>query len=168
MAPSNEIVPTCNFMDANNPVFWDSRGVFQMHYPNLCEAGDYPNLCEAGVGACVEHATIVSKGEEDLLWEAKVIGDNDPLALLRAMFYCVGKTFCIRGGEEQKRLKQSQFVQTFSLDCYTYTENGSNNRSGSTIRKQTKLYKFLLVQSQSCAVWFTCWTLNLANGLHKQ
>ena len=46
------------------------------------------------------------------------------------LFYYVRKVYCIRGEEEQRCLKPSQFVRSCQPDCYTYTEHGSKNRSG--------------------------------------
>ena len=46
------------------------------------------------------------------------------------MFFGVGKVFCLRGGEEQRELKVSQFVQEHNPNKYVYCENGSKNRSG--------------------------------------
>ena len=42
----------------------------------------------------------------------------------------MGKCFCIRDGEEQRRLGPSQFIHTTEPDCYTYVEHGSKNRNG--------------------------------------
>lgn len=46
------------------------------------------------------------------------------------MFFGVGKVFCLRGGEEQRKLKVSQFVREHNPNKYVYCENGSKNRSG--------------------------------------
>ena len=70
------------------------------------------------VGAVVNYAAIITPEEEHQLWSSKVLGVHNPLTLLRAVFFYVGKTFCIRGGEEQRGLKHSQFQR------YTYVENG--------------------------------------------
>ena len=67
----------------------------------------------------IKHAKVVTSEEEDTLWASKVIGDHDPIALQRAVFY-VGKTFCLRGGEEQHSLKRSQFISSRNPDSYTY------------------------------------------------
>ena len=64
------------------------------------------------------------------MWADGVIGITNPKALQRAVFFYVGKRFCIRGGEEQRRLGPSQFVRSSNPDCYTYVECGSKNRSG--------------------------------------
>ena len=77
--------------------------------------------------------------EENLLWQSKTIGDHDPLALLRAVFFYVGKSFCLRGGEEQWNLKRSQFVRSYSPDSYMYVENGSKNRSGINSKETNKI-----------------------------
>lgn len=53
----------------------------------------YRGVCQAGVGAVVHF-------EEEVPWEKKIIGDHNPLALRRAVFFYAGKAFCLRGGEE--------------------------------------------------------------------
>ena len=47
----------------------------------------YRQLCVGGIGAAVKHTTIITPEEKSRLWEAKVIGDHSPLALLRAVFW---------------------------------------------------------------------------------
>ena len=46
------------------------------------------------------------------------------------MFFYVGKICCLRGGEEQRTLKPSQFQRFTNPDRYIYTEHGSKNRNG--------------------------------------
>ena len=46
------------------------------------------------------------------------------------MFFCVSKAFCLRGREEHRSLKVSQFKRKYSPDSYIYTEHGSKNRNG--------------------------------------
>ena len=59
-----------------------------------------------------------------------MVDDHNPLALQRAVFFYVSKTFCLRGGQKQRGLKPSQFIYSSNLDCYKYVENGSKNKSG--------------------------------------
>ena len=63
-----------------------------------------------------------------------------PLNLQRAVFFYVGKIFCVCGGQEQRSLTPSQFVRSEEPDCYTYVEHGSKNRSGrpSQLRVENK------------------------------
>lgn len=119
-----------NFMNRKDPMFKELSGALQVRYRELREAG---------VGAVVKHAAVVSSEEEDALWVSKVIGDHAPLALQRAVFFYVGKTFCLRGGEEQRRLKPSQFIRSSNPDCYTYVENGSKNKSGLNLKEKNKV-----------------------------
>ena len=65
-----------------------------------------------------------------MLWETGVLGCRTPKALQRSVFFYVGKSFCLRGGEEQCQLKPSQFVRKKDPDHYVYIETGSKNRSG--------------------------------------
>ena len=90
----------------------------------------FRKLRNDGVGASVKHASLIDKDEENLLWEKGVLGDDTPEKLLRAVFYYNGKIICLRGGKEHRGLKISQFVRSSGPDMYTYTENGSKNRSG--------------------------------------
>ena len=82
-----------------------------------------------GVGACVKHADVLSREEEQLLWGSSVMGVDGPRALANAVFFVNGKNLCLRGGHEHHQLKLSQFQ--FGDDDVEYTENGSKNRSGS-------------------------------------
>ena len=123
--------PNCpNFMNRKDPTFKELNGALQVRYRELHEGG---------VGAVVKHAAVVSPDEEQALWDSKVVGDHDPLALQRAVFFYVGKTFCLRGGQEQRGLKPSQFIRSLNPDCYTYVENGSKNKSGVNPKEKNKV-----------------------------
>ena len=47
-----------------------------------------------GIGADRKEMPALSSDEEDKLWETGVIGIDNPLALLRAVFFYNGKNFC--------------------------------------------------------------------------
>ena len=47
--------------------------------------------------------------------------------------------FCLRGGEEQRSLKISQFKRQSENDSYLYVENGSKNCSGTSTRVANKV-----------------------------
>ena len=74
-----------------------------------------------------------------MLWGSKVIGDHTPLALQRAVFFYVGKAFCLRGGEEQRKTKSSEFHRSFDPDCYKYIENESKNITGVNSTENNKI-----------------------------
>ena len=90
----------------------------------------YRGLHKAGVGAVVRHTAVFTVEEENKLWENDILSIKSPKALQRAVFFYVGKLFCVRGGDEQRRLGPSQFVRLTNPDRYNYTEHGSKNRSG--------------------------------------
>ena len=88
-----------NFMNWKDPNFRELTGALQVRFRQL--RGE-------GVGAQVIHAPVVT-----MLWGSKVIGDHTLLALQRAVFFYVGKAFCLRGGRratEIKALTISSFV----------------------------------------------------------
>ena len=99
---------------------WNWQVPFKWHAGNFTER--VPSQCKA---YCV-----ISSAVKNALWDLKVSSDHAPVALQRTVFISVGKVFCLRGGQEQRELKISQFVHSTDPDCYTYVENGSKNRSG--------------------------------------
>ena len=110
-----------NIMDSSIPEFKELHSTVDSLFRQLRSEG---------VGAEVKHAPEITKEEENRLWEKGVLGVSTPLGLLRAVFYCNGKNFCLRGGQEHRRLKISQLSRSSNPDRYVYTENGSKNHSG--------------------------------------
>ncbi len=90
----------------------------------------YRNLHSQGIGTAVRHTPTFTPEEESKLRTTDTIGCTTPKNLQRVVFFFIGKRFCVRGGEEQRRLGPSQFLRTEDPDCYTYIEHGSKNRSG--------------------------------------
>ena len=118
-----------NFIDRRHPTFRELNSVLQVTF---CE------LWEKGIGTVVKHAPTVLPDKENALWESKAIRDHSPLAFQKAVFYYVGKTYCVRGGQEQRNLKISQFVHSSEPNCYTCVENGSKNLSGTNPKLDTR------------------------------
>ena len=72
-------------------------------------------LREDGVRAEVKHADIVSKEEENALWEQGVFGVDFPLALLGAvLFYNGKKSVCVEGKSTVHLISPSLFLGTKS------------------------------------------------------
>ena len=89
-----------NFLDKSNHTFRKLHNVID----NL-----FKELSKEGVATQTKHTEIVTKEEESLLWSTGVLGLHTPKSLLNAVFYCNGKNFCLRGGQEHRELKLSQF-----------------------------------------------------------
>lgn len=62
-----------------------------------------------GLGLTTNQAAPVSSDIQDQLWQNGVLGDSDPKALVRAVFYLVGVNFGVRGGDEQRGLSSKNF-----------------------------------------------------------
>ena len=117
-----EINPACpNFLDKK-----DHR--FKLLHNGLDNY--YHQLRTMNIGTDIKHAEIFSKSEESMLWESGTMGIHSPQALFNAVFFLNGKNFCLRGGEEHRSLKLSQFKKCQYPLSYTYVENGSKNRNG--------------------------------------
>ena len=90
-----------------------------------------------GVGTVVQHTDPVTMDEENHLWKAGILGVDTPKQLLRSVFFYNGKNLCLRGGEEHRCLKLSQFTRGCKINengeediQYVYTEHGSKNITG--------------------------------------
>ena len=90
----------------------------------------FRNLRTRNIGTSVQHTEIFTKEEEQMLWDTGVLGTSTPQSLLNAVFYMNGKSFCLRGGEDYRRLCLSQIVRQTNPDCYVYTEASSKNKKG--------------------------------------
>ena len=65
----------------------------------------------------MRHAPLITADEEEKLWESSVLNITTPKGLQRAVFYYVGKCFCIRGGQEQRNLGPSNFRFMTTVLC---------------------------------------------------
>ena len=77
----------------------------------------YRRLRAQGVGTEVRHAQAIT-GEEEKLCLSSVINVTTPKGLQRAMFYYVGKVFCIGDGQEQRNLGR-RFVALIPIVSFT-------------------------------------------------
>ena len=113
----------------------------------------YRDLHAKGVGTSRRQAEVVSEDEEELLWSSGQFSSDSPEGLLKAVFYYNGLNFVLRGGQEHRELKVSQFNFRDVPDpdnpgelirCVEYTEHGSKNRPGG--RHQLNLNNKTVVQ----------------------
>ena len=118
------------YFRANNPHspnFLDKKDARFRHLHSTLDSL-FHKLHADGVGRQVKHAEVLTKEDEDKLWEAGEMDIDTPTGLLNAAFFVVGKMFCLRGGQEHRNLQLSQLKR--SEDKYVYYENVSKNRNG--------------------------------------
>ena len=138
MRASNSKSP--NFLDKKiPPSFKQLHGTLDIHFRRLHETG---------LGRRVRHAEIMTKQEEETLWSQNILGTSSPHTLLNSVFYLNGKNFCLRGGEEHRKLKVSQLQRLSQPDRYLYHENCSKNRAGT--------FKQLHLDSKVVPIHCTC------------
>ena len=113
----------------NAPKFFDQSDSTYRDLRRSCDT-IYRELRSQGIGTEINRTPIFTMEEEEKLWDTGVFNINDPVGLQRAVFFYIGKRFCIRGGEEQRKLGPSQLKRSSDPDCYMYIEHGSKNRSG--------------------------------------
>ena len=113
--------PECpNFLDKSDNRFRRLQGTLDSYFHKLHSEG---------IGRHVKHAETISTAEENQLWESGVLNTTTPKGLQNAVFYAIGKIFCLRGGQEHRALRLSQLQR--DGDKYVYYENVSKNRNGS-------------------------------------
>ena len=89
MLDMNSMAP--KFLVQKDPRFHDVHG--SCNYV-------YRQLHQHGIGTSARHASFITP-EEEQLWSNDMISITLAHSLQRAVFYYVGKRFCIGGGEEQ-------------------------------------------------------------------
>ena len=120
-----------HYMRQKNPHVPNFLDKSDTHFKPLHSTMDcyFNKLHASGVGRQIQHAETISGEEEDKLWTSKVLDIATPRGLLNAVFYTIGKSFCLRGGQEHRSLKISQLKRM--EDHYVYYENVSKNCNGS-------------------------------------
>ncbi len=93
----------------------------------------FRHLHESGAGHQVRQAEVITREVENMLWESGQLGTSTPKALSNAVFYYNGKSFCLRGGMENRKLG------------YIYQENVSKNQAGT--------YKQLHLQNKAVPIY---------------
>ena len=123
--------------NSNAPKFLDCTDTVFRDFHRSCD-NVYRQLHSQGIGTNVRQAHSFTGEEQDMLWDCGILGCASPISLQRAVFYYIGKRFCVRSEEEQRSLGPSQFLHTKDPDCVTYVEDGSDNRSGGLAQLQLK------------------------------
>ena len=110
-----------NFLDRTDTKFK------KLH--NTCDV-IFRSLHDDDIGAKKKSTQVITKEHEDKLWESGVLNTTTPDGLQKAVFFYLGKICCLRGGEEQRSLKSSQFQRLSNPERYIHTKHGSKNRDG--------------------------------------
>ena len=113
------------------------------NYPNFLESSDqefssftrtldnlFKSLQSQGVGSTTSVMESISAEEEELLWSSVVLNTDTLMGLVRAAFFVIGKSFCLRRGQEHCQLRLSQLEHLHDPDRYVYHEHSSKNKQG--------------------------------------
>ena len=88
---------------------------------NIFSDGVYKKFCDSlgskmkelssnGIGVQLRKAEPFSYDEEETLWQTGALGTDESEQLLNTLLFLIGKSSCIRGGQEHGALKASQFI----------------------------------------------------------
>jgi hypothetical protein len=89
-----------------------------------------------GVISGTNQSKAISYEEEDILWESGILGRSNPRQLCQTLIFELGIHFCLRGGNELRRLRFGPSSQirldqdSNGKECLTYTEDISKCRQG--------------------------------------
>ena len=93
------------------------------------------------LGLKKRQAEPISIEEENILWEKRCLGEQDPHTLLDTMFFLCVIHFALRSGEEHRSLCISQLEikqDEKGSKCLVYTESTSKNNQGGLSHRKTK------------------------------
>ena len=116
-------------MRSKNPHCPNFLDTSQREFVGLHNAMDkiFRTLRAQGVSVESRSTEAFRKDEIDQLWCS---GALTPKGLIRTVFFLNGISFCLRGGEEHRGLKLSQFRCESDPPRFVYTELASKNRAG--------------------------------------
>ena len=75
----------------------------------------YRQLHASAIGTNRKQVEIITRDEEEKLWQVQILSSESPKSLLRAVFYLNGVNFVLRGGNKHRSLKISQMFLTQML-----------------------------------------------------
>ena len=92
-------------------------------------------LKSTGLGSKPKQAEPLTEVDEEKLWQAKVLGDHSPQALLNTIIFMNGVYFALRSGAEHRQLRhkpcQIQLIENSGERPYLeYSEDVSKNHPG--------------------------------------
>jgi len=136
----------------NPPNFLDRKDAQFKKLHSTCDVV-FRSLHESGVGAQKNSAPPVTKEDENKLWDTGVLNITTPNGLQRAVFLH-WQGLLLEGGEEQRKLKPSQFIRLHNPKRYEYTEHGSKTGMEGFIncKWRTKVFPFSKMMLQMNAV----------------
>ena len=116
---------------------------------------------ELGVGLVIKQAQPVTPEQEVILWEKRLLGDDNPQNLQRALFFLLGINFALRGGKSHRDLTIRNFTVTTDETgrrYLAYTEAVGKTRQGGIKDKKVKThsaraYELKEANSKRCPVY---------------
>jgi hypothetical protein len=103
---------------------------------------------KAGYVSGTRKAQCISADYEDRLWASDTLGSWSLTQLLNTIVYLIGLDFCLRGGEELRRLRFGDFsqivkgVDTSGKSCLIYTEDVSKTKHKDHWPATKKVYAY--------------------------
>uniref|UniRef100_A0A1X7TFD4 ZMYM2-like/QRICH1 C-terminal domain-containing protein n=1 Tax=Amphimedon queenslandica TaxID=400682 RepID=A0A1X7TFD4_AMPQE len=68
---------------------------------------EFRRLYQKSIRAEARHTETLSKDDENILWDTKVLNITTPAGLLNFVIFYNSKNLCLRGGDEYRQLKFS-------------------------------------------------------------
>lgn len=117
---------------------------------------------QAGIGTEKRQAQIITKEEENIMWQKGILGMETPRRLLDTLVYLIGLNFAFRAGMEHRRLRwenaQLSLIKTeFGKEALRYREDVSKtNQGGLSSRKikQKVVFAFPNENPERCVIQY--------------
>jgi Domain of unknown function (DUF3504) len=87
-----------------------------------CLDNSMHKFTKEGYGLQKRQANVITKKQENELWERGILGIDEPEKLLHSMFWTVGVNFGLRGGDEHRNLTRENFRVMVDQDGKKYLE----------------------------------------------
>lgn len=110
------------------------------------------DLYREGIGVSKKSAEVIPFEHENLFWEKQLLGYSTPKALQRAVFYCIGLNFILRGVQEHHDL-QLQQLSRYPPDTSVYSEDVYYQYTEFISKNDQHRFKDINASNKSCRVY---------------
>ena len=144
--------PTEELSFSKDPVYHPLR--------DACDAV-YKRLHSKVIGVETKATALLSRDQEDVLWDKGILSLDNPTGLLNAVFFYNGKKLLperwirTQKSEDVTIYKRTTTINGKEVSCYVYVEHGSKNTQGglaSLNQKKSKTVKQYEIESPRCHV----------------
>ena len=115
---------------------WSLFNDIEFKEARQCLSASMKDIARSGYVSGTKRSSFISNENEEKLWTTNVLGKSSPRQLQNTVIYLMGVHFCLRGGDELRRIRFGQASQLIlnedknHVPCLIYQEDISKTHQG--------------------------------------